>query len=151
MKDDSKQMNKQDKVSGIGQRLKEIRRQGRIQQKEMAATLDIAASYLCEIESGNSKPGPDFFIKVATEYNVNLNYLLLGTGEMFGAGNKIKTKEFEIENGIESMEEVIWLMENSKFFRNAVLSAANKIVIEEGEIIKKGFRMTQSKTGNDSD
>jgi len=151
MKDGYKQMIKQDNVSGIGQRLKEIRRQGRIQQKEMAATLDIAASYLCEIESGNSKPGPDFFIKVASEYNVNLNYLLLGTGDMFGAGNKMKTKSFEIENGIESMEELIWLMEKSKFFRNAVMSVANKIVIEEGDIIKKGFRMTESKTGNESD
>lgn len=147
MKDDSKQMSKQDNVSGIGQRLKEIRRQGRIQQKEMAAALDIAASYLCEIESGNSKPGPDFFIKVATAYNVNLNYLLLGTGDMFGAGNKIKAKSIEIENGIESMEELIWLMENSKFFRNAVLSVANKLLIEEEEIIKKSLRMKQSKTG----
>ncbi len=144
-------MNKQDNISGIGQRLKEIRRQGRIQQKEMAATLNIAASYLCEIENGNAKPGPDFFIKVASEYNVNLNYLLLGTGDMFGAGNKIKTKGFEIENGIESVEELNWLMEKSKFFRNAIMSMANKIVIEEEEIIKKGLQMNKSKTRNDSD
>lgn len=144
-------MKKQKNVFSIGHRLKEIRSQMRIQQKEMAAALDIAASYLCEIESGNSKPGPDFFEKVASEYNVNLNYLFLGKGDMFGAGNRIKEKSFEIENGIESVEELLWLMDNSKYFKSTILALANKTVLENEEIIKKGFQMKKSKSVNDSD
>lgn len=144
-------MNKQETNSGVGQRLKEIRRQGRIQQKEMAAALDIAASYLCEIENGNAKPGQDFFIKVAMAYNVNLNYLLLGTGEMFGAVNNIKTKEFEIDNGIETVEELNWLIEKSNFFKNSIMSLANKLLIEEDRIIKKSLRMKQPKTEKNGD
>jgi transcriptional regulator with XRE-family HTH domain len=144
-------MKKQKNAFSIGHRLKEIRSQMRIQQKEMAATLKIAPSYLCEIENGNSKPGPDFFEKVASEYNVNLNYLFLGNGDMFGAGNRIKVKGFEIENGIESVEELLWLMENSKYFKSTILALANKTVLENEEIIKKGFQMKKSKHVNDRD
>jgi len=141
----------QENASGIGQRLKEIRKQMRIPQKEMAAALQIAASYLCEIESGNAKPGPDFFIKLASEYNLNLNYLLLGTGDMLNPGLKIKAREFEIDNGVRTTEELLWLMENSNYFYSIVLSIANKTLLAEGEIIKKSLRLNKPKNANTTD
>lgn len=144
-------MKNHDNSSGIGQRLKEIRRQNHIQQKEMAAALNVAASYLCEIENGNAKPGPDFFIKLATAYNINLNYLLLGSGDMFGPGNKIKPKAFDIKNGIDSVEELLYLMEKSKYFRNLIIMLANKSIIQDKEIINRGIQMADSKTENESD
>jgi transcriptional regulator with XRE-family HTH domain len=132
-------MKNQENASDIGQRLKEIRKKIRVQQKEMAATLQIAASYLCEIESGNAKPGPDFFVKVASEYNVNLNYLLAGAGDMFNTGQNIKAREFQIDNGVRTTEELLWLMENSNYFYGTILSLANKTLLSEGEIIKKSL------------
>ncbi|MCU0288504.1 MAG: helix-turn-helix domain-containing protein [Acidobacteria bacterium] len=141
-------MKKQANSSGIGERLKEIRKKNHIQQKEMAAALNVAASYLCEIENGNAKPGPDFFIKLANVYNVNLNYLLLGSGDMFGIGNNIKQKAFDLKDGIESVEELFFLIEKSKYFKNLIMTLANKAVIEDEEIIIKGIQMTDSKPGN---
>jgi len=132
-------MKNQENASDIGQRLKEIRKKIRVQQKEMAAALQIAASYLCEIESGNAKPGPDFFVKVASEYNVNLNYLLAGAGDMFNPGQNIKAREFQIDNGVRTTEELLWLMENSNYFYGTILSLANKTLLSEGEIIKKSL------------
>ncbi len=132
---------KNDIACEIGQRVIAIRKQMRLQQKEMAVDLNIAASYLCEIENGRVKPNIELLIKMASLYNVNLNYLVLGTGKMIlGAVHKLETEGFDIDAGIESMEELLWLMENSKFFRTTIMSMANKIVIEEEEIIKKSLQ-----------
>jgi len=65
----------------IGQRIREVRRKLKIQQKDMAAALKIVPSYLWEIEKGNGNPGPELFVRLASEYNVNLNYLFMGKGD----------------------------------------------------------------------
>ncbi len=134
---------KNDIASEIGQRVVAIRKQMRLQQKEMASDLNIAASYLCEIEIGRAKPNIELLIKMASLYNVNLNYLVMGTGKMvLGPGHKMEDEGFDIDNGIESMEELLWLMDNSKFFRSTIRSLANKTIISEGEIIKKSLQKT---------
>jgi len=46
----------------------------------MAITLQIASSYLCEIEKGNGNPDPELFVRLASEYTVNMNYLFNGKG-----------------------------------------------------------------------
>lgn len=137
---------KNDITSEIGERIIALRKQMRLQQKEMANELNIAASYLCEIESGRAKPNIELLIKMASLYNVNLNYLLMGTGDMMhGPGRKMKPEGFDFTDGIDSLEEMFWLMENSKFFRNAIMSMANKLIIEEEAVIKKGIKKTASK------
>ena len=66
----------------IGERVKEVRKALKFQQKEMAAGLKMSVSYLSEIESAHAKPGPEFFITFSGTYNVSLEYLLLGRGDM---------------------------------------------------------------------
>lgn len=121
----------------IGQRLKSVRKELDLQQKDMAAALKMPASYLSEIESGKGNPGPDFFIKLFSEYNISMDYLVLGIGDMFSpSGGKVKRKEFDLSGGIKSFEELAWLMDASTYFTNMILAVANKILINDEDIVK---------------
>ena len=71
------------KETGFADRLKAVRKSLRLKQKEFAERLKISGPALSEIESGKYKPGHDFFIKIAKEFEVNLYYLLFGEGDMF--------------------------------------------------------------------
>jgi transcriptional regulator with XRE-family HTH domain len=133
----------------IGRRLKDIRIELRLQQKDMAAALEIAPSYLCEIERGRANPGPEFFKRLATSYNVNLHYVFLETGDMFsGPGGGLKSFEFTKGTEIESLEELVWLMQHSVYFKNIMLALANKTLPKEEDEIIKSLQRNKAKTGN---
>ena len=140
-------MSKQINYADIGSRLKEIRKRLKVQQKVMAQTLEIQASYLCDIEAGKGNPGPDFFIKLSSQYNINLHYLLMGSGDMFiqTGPQKVKTEEFDISDGIDTIEKAAWLMEKSLYFKNMVLGACNKILYNDEEIIRKDIKKNKSR------
>jgi transcriptional regulator with XRE-family HTH domain len=80
----------------FGKRVKELRNKLNLSQKDFAAAIDLAASYLSEIESGKIKPGFDFFYKITKEYRVNPFYLLHGEEPVFIEPDKeksVKNKE----------------------------------------------------------
>ncbi len=140
-------MRKHESAVDIGDRIKEIRKKLRLPQKEMATTLQIAPSYLCEIEKGNGNPGPELFVRLASEYNVNMNYLFTGKGEMFSdAPLKIKTQEFDVDDDIDTPEKLFWLLEKSVFFRGMIISQANKLLYQERETVKHSLRKEKLKT-----
>lgn len=142
-------MRKSESSVEIGERLKNIRIELRLQQKDMAETLGIAPSYLCEIESGRANPGPEFFKRMATSYNVNLDYVFLGVGEIFsGPGGKLKPFEFTRGTEIETIEELVWLMQNSAYFKNTMLALANKIIAKEEDEILDSLQRSKSKNGS---
>lgn len=139
-------MRKSESSGEIGMRLKDIRLQLRIGQREMAETLKIAPSYLCEIESGRANPGPEFFVRLVKHYNVNLNYLFVGVGNMTtGPGGVLKSQEFKTGSEIDTIEELIWLMQHSKYFKNIMLAQANININKEPEMIALSLQRNKEK------
>ncbi|HLP59375.1 MAG TPA: helix-turn-helix transcriptional regulator [Candidatus Deferrimicrobium sp.] len=135
-------MRKHDSASEIGERIKGIRIKLNIQQKEMAETLQIAASYLSGIEKGNANPGPELFVRLASEYHVNMNYLFTGKGDMFGdAPLKIKKEAFDIEGEMNTIEQLYWLLDNSAYYRSLLLANANKLLFQEKNVIKHSLSL----------
>ncbi|MCU0287806.1 MAG: helix-turn-helix domain-containing protein [Acidobacteria bacterium] len=113
-------MAKKDTLIDMGLRLKSVRKVLKIQQKEMAEALHMSSSYLSEVENGRGNPGSVFFIKLASEYKICANYLLLGGDDMFiriGAGDNVTPQETNIAEGIDSIEKLVWLMERSIYFK----------------------------------
>ena len=133
---------KRETVTDVGQRIKDVRLNLRLQQKEMAASMQMAPSYLSEIEAGKANPGPEFFLKLAYEYNVNPNYLFLGVGRMFlDQDLKIHEEEFNLVGGdIDSLEKLFWVIHHSPYFRNALLSYASRMFLENEAIIIKSIQ-----------
>ena len=67
----------------FGKRVKQIRKDLNFSQREFGKELGLSGSFLSEIEYGKTKPGYDFFWNIHRKFNVDLYYLLKGTGKPF--------------------------------------------------------------------
>ena len=132
----------------IGSRIIDIRKKLRINQKEFAASLDMSPGYLSTIESGNGNPCVGFFFRLSMTYNVNLNYMFHGTGDMFINHEKKKPFEkIEFIDEIETIEDMRWLMDHSTLFRSTIIGFSNKFLYENEKIIKTSIKKRRSKKG----
>ena len=130
-------MKKNTSLAEIGERIRKIRKEMHIRQKEMAEALGIVPAYLSEIENGRGNPGPDLFVKLASIYNIDLHYLFLG--EETSPSKTVKSTTpptIDLHDGIGTLEQLVWLMEQSSFIRTSVLSLVSKFIFENIETIK---------------
>jgi SOS-response transcriptional repressor LexA len=67
----------------IGQRIKQIRTALGIKQVELAKVLKMNPSAVSQIESGRTNPSLETLSELGKIYNINLLWLITGTGEMF--------------------------------------------------------------------
>jgi len=67
----------------IGQRLKKLREELNLSQGKMANLLGVSQSALSKWESGKREIPIGVLIKLKQKFNVNLNWLLSGQGDMF--------------------------------------------------------------------
>jgi transcriptional regulator with XRE-family HTH domain len=130
-----------ERLVAIGQRIKNVRNTLRLSQREMAAALNTSASYLSEIESGKANPGPGFFLDLSDVYNVSIEYVFHGEGEMFyDPKTRLPRAEFKDIDDIDSPEKLFWLMNHSSMAKNSLLGYAARFYLENETIIKKSFR-----------
>jgi len=126
-----------DNLKDIGARIKDIRKRLRISQIQMAETIKITNSYLSDIETGKGNPGHAFFFKLAKLYNVNLNYLFLGKGDMFLNNTTPNDTDAQYFPIITSLEDLSWYMERSPLFRYQIIGYATKFRYESEKIIEQ--------------
>lgn len=58
------------------QNLKELRKERKMTQKQLANALQISQSILCDYENARSEPTANIIIKIALFFNVSADYLL---------------------------------------------------------------------------
>ena len=129
-----------------GERLKKVRAQLKISQKDFAAHLGIAASYLSEIESGKTRPGYNFLIKLAEVFKVSSNWILLGTGGMFLTGENdwfMGRKDFGEQ--AESIRKLLDYFAKSPLVRLSVMAFASKFLLTNEVSIRKDIEKHQGK------
>ncbi len=130
-----------DEFLALGKRLRTIRRSLNLRQIEMSENLGISISYLSDIELAKRKPSPDFFLKLSKKYNVSLDYLFRGIGEMFLlATEKNGQKPFDFNENLDTIDKLTWLMENSPFFKNTVMGFASKLALNEEDTVKASLK-----------
>lgn len=71
-------MKDEDMRKELGNKLKALRKQKRLTQKELAATLDIGISQLNKYESGMHMPPIEKLIQLSTIFDTTLDYLVKG-------------------------------------------------------------------------
>lgn len=84
VKRSKKQISGEIRQTVFGKRLKAVRNHLKLKQSEMADKLNISLTTMSDIETSKSFPCYEFFYRIAEYFNVNLYYLLFGTGEMIG-------------------------------------------------------------------
>lgn len=136
---------KKQSLPGVGQRVKEARRTLQLQQQEMAEAMGVSSGHLSEIESGKASPNTDFHIKLSNLYNISVEYIIHGRGDMFYDHGKTKEKPFDFKSDVDTLEKLHWLLENSGYFRTSIMTYASKIIIEEEKVIKQSIKKSKSK------
>lgn len=83
----------------FGERLVKARLELGFNQNEFAEKIEIAPQSLARYEKNKVKPAIDFIEKLTNMFNINSNWLLNGTGEIFNKNNiNIDYKEEIIKN-----------------------------------------------------
>jgi len=107
-------MQKEDFRKAFGARLKELRKQKRWSQKELAAKVDIRFQQLNKYESGLNLPPAEMLIKLADALTITVDYLLTGNPvEEMPLGNARLFRRFQAVEGFdtEDQEAVIRLID----------------------------------------
>ncbi len=134
---DNKEVEQQT-VTDFGDRLKDVRKKLKISQKDFAARMGITGGYMSEIEYGKAKPGFDFFIKVARLFDVNINWLLFGRGEMFFSEKEgIRSVEDDLSGHDEKVKEILRYFKKSPLVKFSVMAYAIKFLHDNEEAVKK--------------
>ncbi|MCP5105024.1 MAG: helix-turn-helix transcriptional regulator [bacterium] len=64
-------------------RLRMVRKALGFTQNTFCARIKVSKPTLVRYESGDRKPGSDFLALLANEFNIDMNWLITGKGEMF--------------------------------------------------------------------
>jgi len=129
---------KTEEIAAIGNRIKQVRTHLRIQQKEMAQKLGITSAHLSEIEKGKSSPSIEVVLKITNIYNMSLEFLFLGRGEMlYISGLEKAPEKFTFDSSVTSREKLIWMLKKSDYFSILVMGSAAKVMLEQYDLILK--------------
>ncbi|MBQ8847474.1 MAG: helix-turn-helix transcriptional regulator [Candidatus Gastranaerophilales bacterium] len=70
-------------MENIGLRIKNIRKLLNKSQEELASEVSLTKQAISNIETAKSAPGINLLSKLLLDYNVNLNYIIGGMGDIF--------------------------------------------------------------------
>jgi len=107
-------MQNEDFRKAFGARLKDLRKQKRWSQKELAAKVDIRFQQLNKYESGLNLPPAEMLIKLADALATTVDYLLTGNpAEEMPLGNARLFRRFQAVEGFdnEDQEAIIRLID----------------------------------------
>ncbi|MCP5050359.1 MAG: helix-turn-helix transcriptional regulator [bacterium] len=130
----------------LGNRIRFIRKTLRYSQLEFAAKLEISNSYLSEIESGKATPNFPVLLRMVTHYNINLRYLFFEEGDMLSnALDKGAPDERQTVDDVNSLEDLLWLLEHSPAFKHNIMGYAAKYFFDNNEMIRKNIEHFKAK------
>jgi transcriptional regulator with XRE-family HTH domain len=135
-------------LTGIGRRLKSIRKHLKLRQLEFASILNVTVVTLSDIETGKKKPGSEMLFILSEVYRVNLAYLLHGEGDMYRP--TADTKGIIIEEGIfgdytNDVKEILWYMQHSRLARSAIITMAKEYLYRNEDIVTKDLERQKEK------
>ena len=83
-------------------KLKELREEKGLFQKDIAQHLNKTITCICDWERGRTEPGIDDLIRIADFFNVNVDYLIgrenYATGNVEIIGEQLSTEEQQLVN-----------------------------------------------------
>lgn len=68
-----------------GNRLKKIRKELRLSQEEFAKQIGLSRAAIAAVEADNNNFSQDVLCKLILTFDININYLLVGKGNIFNA------------------------------------------------------------------
>lgn len=111
----------------IGKRIKEIRNDKKLNQREFAKRLTLSQNHISYLEKGIRKITEKFINDLCKEYNVNKEWLLTGTGEKYiDMIEGLNIDDEEIKNFLKKFMQLELDMKTKVAIMNIVDYKANK-------------------------
>jgi transcriptional regulator with XRE-family HTH domain len=133
----------------VGERISKVRAILKMNQTDFAKPMNIGISSFSQIESGKTQPNILVLFQLVNLYNVNLNYIMTGQGNIFNdALGSIPDDKARLKS-LATFEDLLWFAANSPLFKALVTSEASKLYYERKQRIIENideFREEKTKT-----
>jgi len=138
MKSEKQKMKKDTQVSA---RVRAIRKALDLNQKEFAQRLQAAGSSVSDVENGKYTPNFDMIRDLVKKFNVNIDYLMFGEGEMFiKPGRELFLGLEDLANRNEGVRKFLDYFEKSAIFRYKVMGTAEELLIDNLQGIQQEIK-----------
>jgi hypothetical protein len=93
---------------------------------------------ISETETGKNKPSPNLMLALLNIYNLNLNWLLTGEGEMFIRDQEeLPTEKKNFGELNDEIHELVWHLEHTPVVKLAVVGFFLEYMHQNEDIVKK--------------
>jgi transcriptional regulator with XRE-family HTH domain len=121
-------------LTAIGKRLRRIRETLNITLEKMQEITGFSKSLISAAEKGQKKPSSIYLFALLDRFNVDLNYIFSGKGNMFRHIPRLDPGDPDLGH---TCEELVYMIENVELVRYAMMTeyikfkAQNKTLISE--------------------
>jgi len=88
----------------VGQRLRGVRKALDLTMDQMIEKAKISKSMISDVEKGRKKPSTIYLNILIKDFNVDLNYVFTGEGNIFKDNQKVMVLDADIKEMVETME-----------------------------------------------
>jgi transcriptional regulator with XRE-family HTH domain len=134
-----------EELEAFGRRGRSIREDLRLKQNEFSAGLDLSEGYICQIEKGKGNPTYEFFYKLVAKYNVSLDYLFYGKGDLLVTRKKAVEANEEMLESIDNIDELLWFLEHSELFKMRIIAEAKNFLYGHRKNIEEDIKHERNK------
>lgn len=121
-------------LKDIGARLKEVRKSLRLTLLEMYQATQFSKSIISEVENGKKLPSSIYLFALADIFNVNINYIFTGKGEMFLPEKPQINRDFGVDQ--EHIDELLHYLEHYDVARYNILTAFAKFKKDHKDLLE---------------
>jgi HTH-type transcriptional regulator / antitoxin PezA len=131
-----------------GSRIKNVRKLLNITQDDFAEKLNIALASLSNYENGKQPPPFEIFIDMATKFNVNLEYIVLGKGEPFnrkGSDFDIVFEDNAFGEVTEDIRKMFLKFKRSNWLISIILGSFKQFLFDNKKKLEKEIKENEQK------
>jgi len=120
----------------IGARLRVLRDTLGMTQADMVKYLDVCRANYSRIEQGKVGPNPQIMHILKTNFNISLNWLVTGEGEMRPQKRKKPGRDIDFSKNGEELKDLLKLMKKIPMVKHAILGYYLEYKFKNIEIIR---------------
>ncbi|MCK4766126.1 MAG: helix-turn-helix transcriptional regulator [Candidatus Aminicenantes bacterium] len=132
-------------AKNFADRLKNFRKNIPLSQRDFAEKMGFTAGFISDLENAKSKPSFDFLLKIVDVFNVNLNWLIFGYGEIFYREGEVDIEGESLLSGLEdNVLDLIKYMKESAIAKHSILGFALRFLQENSKTINKEIALNKA-------
>lgn len=122
-------------LKAVGERISKVRAILKMNQGDFAKPMNIGISTFSQIESGKTQPNILVLFQLVNLYNVNLNYIFTGNGDMFNDAPGAVPDDKGRLKSLSTFEDMLWFIANSPVFKARLTAEASRLYYEKKQEI----------------